>query len=182
MVARKQPYVVLDTNHYSIPWQLVGKPVTVSATEEEVRILHEADVVACHPRSWDRKQIISDPAHLEGLRDYKRKAQSLTGRALLFDAVPKARVLYQDLQQRNEALGPHTRRLLGLLEDYGPELVSKAVERAIERGTPRADSVAYILERDFGRPIQQELTPRFESEEAGELTIRNHRLEDYDDI
>jgi transposase len=181
-VAKKQPYVVLDTNYYSIPWQLVGKPITVSATEDEVRILHEAEVVARHRRSWDRKQTITDPSHLEGLRDYKRKAQSLTGRALLFDAVPQARVLYQDLQQRNEPLGVHTRRLLGLLEDYGPDAVGRAIALAIERKTPRADSVAYILERDAERHGQPKVTPSFDSVQAGQLTIRNHRLEDYDDI
>ena len=181
-VARKQPYVVLDTNHYSIPWELVGKPVTLSATEDQVRILDGPDVVASHVRCWDRKQTVTDPAHLAGLSDFKRKAQSLCGRALLIDAVPQARALYQDLQARNEALGPHTRRLLGLLDDYGADLVAQAIERAIERGTPRADSVAYILERDVQRPAQPRLTPRFESDEAGELTIHNHRLEDYDDI
>lgn len=180
-VAKKQPYVALDTNLYSIPWELVQKPLTLSATEDQVRVIFEGEVVACHRRSWDRKQVFTDPNHLEGLSEFKRKAQSLSGRALVCDAVPEAEKLYELLLQRNESTGYHTRRLLKLVETWGPQIVALAVEQALLKNTPRADSVAYILEREFASNTPP-LPARFESKDAHTLSIKNHKLEDYDDI
>jgi transposase len=139
--AEKQPYVIVDTNRYSIPWKHVGKPLTLSTTEHEVRILEGFELIATHKRSWERKQIITDSKHLEGLSGFKRKAQSLSGRALVLEAVPLAEALYQDLLSRNESLGSHTRRLLELIDEYG------SVARPPER---RASALCSAKDRPNG--------------------------------
>ena len=43
----KQPYIRFDGNDYSIPHHLVGKPLVLVATEEEVRITNGLHVFAC---------------------------------------------------------------------------------------------------------------------------------------
>lgn len=60
----KTPYVRFDNNDYSIPHALMGQPLTLFASETRVRLVDRALVeVADHPRSYDSRQRIDDPAH-----------------------------------------------------------------------------------------------------------------------
>jgi hypothetical protein len=183
-VARKQPYLHYDTNLYSVPHTLVGKPLTLVASDTHVRVLHGTDEVARHPRSWDKRQVIESPAHLEGLAQTKRKAHDATGRERLLAAVPSAAALFTELAARQEPMGRETTALLALLDAYGPKALAPAVDEALRRGTPRAASVAHVLaqsERCRGQlpalPLHLPVRPGVD-----DLTVRNHSLEDYDDI
>jgi hypothetical protein len=50
----KTPYVRFDLNDYSVPHEYVRKTLSVSATPEQVQVLDGANVIASHPRSYDR--------------------------------------------------------------------------------------------------------------------------------
>lgn len=41
-----------DTNEYSVPTKYAYRELTVIATVDEVKIVHEDQVVARHPRCW----------------------------------------------------------------------------------------------------------------------------------
>ena len=182
VIAHKQPYVRLDTNLYSIPWELVAKPLMLASTHHQVRVLYNNKVVACHKRSWEREQILTDPDHLEGLADFKQRAQKLSGRDLVCAAIPEAKPLYEALLQLNESTGQHTAKLLYLIETWGPEIVRLAVEQAISRRSFNAHSVAMIINREFAPEQKPQILARFERPDAQTLTINNHNLKDYDDI
>ena len=184
-VARKQPYVVYDTNRYSIPHGLVGEPLTLSVGEKTVRVLDKDREVARHSRCWDRHQWLDQPEHLAKLADYKRKARALHGRSRLLAAVPTAAPMFEELALRDEPLGPQTSQLLELLDRYGAEALGPAIEEAVTRGTPRAASVARLLDQQrraagnppTAGPIRFEHRPDLE-----QLQTDNHNLEDYDDL
>jgi transposase len=183
-VARKQPYVIYDTNRYSIPHQLVGVPVTISATDERLRVLHGDQVVADHRRSWERKQVVENPAHIEGLLARKRKAYAVSGRGRLLDAVPQAEALYAALAQRDERMSSQTHALLLLLDRYGPHALGEAIQTALEHGTPLAASVEHLLaqkRRQAGQlpPLPVRLPDR---PGVNDLRTQNHKLEGYDDL
>src|SRR5207253_9193751 len=55
--------IEFDGNRYSTPPEFVRKPVTVRATRDELRLLHEGRVVAQHVRSYERRQLIVLPDH-----------------------------------------------------------------------------------------------------------------------
>lgn len=57
----------LDTNHYSVPWQLIGAEVTVEQTDGLVRVCHAGSEVAHHPLRRGRRERAIDPAHLAGI-------------------------------------------------------------------------------------------------------------------
>ncbi len=59
--------VEVDTNHYSVPWLLIGNEVSVQVIDGEVRIDHGGTEVARHPESGGRRQWIIDKAHLKGI-------------------------------------------------------------------------------------------------------------------
>src|SRR5512144_1838351 len=59
--------IEVDTNHYSVPWRLLGESVTVQISADQLRVLHGGQEVARHRRCQDRRQRCLDPAHLIGL-------------------------------------------------------------------------------------------------------------------
>jgi transposase len=59
--------VEVDTNHYSVPWQLIGSTVSVVVSGGEVRILHAGAEVARHWQRQGRRERAVEPAHLRGV-------------------------------------------------------------------------------------------------------------------
>jgi hypothetical protein len=61
--AGKTIYIRFDVNDYSIPPEAVARPLTLVASESTVRILDGTQEIARHRRSYDRHQLVLDPAH-----------------------------------------------------------------------------------------------------------------------
>lgn len=143
----KQPYLRFDLNDYSIPHRLVGHKLTLVADEVSVRVLDGDREVAKHLRSWDRCRKIEDPAHFEGILERKPKARTNHGQGRLCEAVPRMDEVFQVLALRGENMGATVARLLVLLDQYGAVELRAAVDEALLRETPRASSIATVLER-----------------------------------
>ena len=183
----KTPYIRFDLNDYSIPHHLVGKPLTLIATERDVRIANAAvggHVFAHHPRSYDRGQIIEEPEHLAALAKDKRHARELRGRDRLRATCKQVDPFIEALAARNEPLASTTRRLLVLLDSYGARALDAALKDALGRGALSADSVAHLLDqqqRKHKRPPRIALTPRGTARFA-DLRVVPHDLADYDTL
>lgn len=180
VLARKQPYVRVDTNLYSIPHTLVGVPLTLCVGARRVRVLHETKVVAEHARSWGRGAVIEAPGHLEGLVASRPGGAPAAGRAHLLDLVPAAAGLYEALASRGEPMGPQTASLLRLLDRHGAAALAEAITEAIERGTPRAASVERLLAARHKTEVPALPLPL--DEKLSSIRIKDHNLEDYDDL
>nr|MBA3305112.1 IS21 family transposase [Thermoleophilaceae bacterium] len=59
--------VEVDTNHYSVPWRLIGAQVSIVVSGGTVRILHAGAEVACHDQRRGRRERAVDAAHLRGI-------------------------------------------------------------------------------------------------------------------
>jgi transposase len=59
--------VDVDTNHYSVPWQLIGAQVSVVVSGGEVRISHAGTEVARHGQRRGRRERAVARAHLRGI-------------------------------------------------------------------------------------------------------------------
>ena len=178
----KTPYVRFDHNDYSVPHELVRQTVVVVAGLETVRIMHRDAVVAEHGRSFDRRQQIEDPAHIERLVEHKRQARGHRGLDRLAAAAPASRELLTRLAQRGANLGSATARLLRLLDEFGAARLEQAIHEAIEKDIPHHHAVRQILERQCraeGRspalPVALPDDPRVRG-----LIVRPHTLESYD--
>ncbi len=68
--------VAFDGNRYSVPWRLVGKPLTLRADAETVTFWYGTHRVARHPRCWRRGGEVVTPAHADGLLATKPGAQA----------------------------------------------------------------------------------------------------------
>jgi transposase len=134
-----------DGNRYSAPPSLVRQPITLRANRDEVRLLHEGQVVAQHVRCYQRCQVLVLPEHrLEALR--LRHSPSPQALEKEFDAWgPEARAFHLRLNSCPVKTSVHLRRLLGLAQVYGRTEVLAAIARALELETYDAASVENLL-------------------------------------
>jgi transposase len=137
--------IAFDGNRYSVPPQFVRRPLTVRANRDELRLLHDGQVVAQHVRSYERGQLLVLPEHrLAALALRQRPAQRALEQE--FDAWgPEARAFHLGLDSRPVKTGVHVRRLLGLAKLYGRTEVLAAMARAVELATYDAACVENLL-------------------------------------
>lgn len=181
---RKQPYVRVDGNLYSIPHSLVGHPITVAISRRTVRVIDGVNEVARHVRSYGLKQVIEDPDHLAALAAVKRNAAELRGRDRLAVAVPRTRELLDDIARRGENLGSATQRMLRLLDDHGPAELATVLEDVLASGHPSVGSLAYMLDKRRREQHRRIATPVHVAgrHELTDLRIVYPSLEDYDEL
>lgn len=182
--SRKTIYVRFDLNDYSIPPSVVGKPLTLVASDTQVRILDGSLQVARHVRSYDRHRPILDPTHQEALLEEKRKALGSTPAGRLTLAIPEAEEFLQAAFERGESAARQSGQLLKLLDAYGAEELRFALLEALKRDTPRASSVAFLLKkrerlREQVRPLPVDLSRR---PELAQVDIQTPDLESYDEL
>jgi hypothetical protein len=127
----KTPYVRFDLNDYSIPHDRTRRTLVAFASLDEVRIVDGNEIVATHPRSWDRGQQIEQSDHLERLAAEKRRAREQRGLDRLTRAVRSSRAFLHVVADRGDNIGSTIARLLQLLDAAG----AVELEEAIRRGT-----------------------------------------------
>ena len=125
----KTPYVRFDLNDYSVPHTQVRRTVTVIASLTHLRVLDGPEVIAEHPRVYDKGEQIENPAHIQALLSTKRRARHHRGQDRLAQAAPSSRELLQrDL--------PAAVRVLGLPRSYA--VASKGFQPKVSYFQPKA--------------------------------------------
>jgi len=178
----KSIYVRFDLNDYSILPQAVGRPLTLVASDTLVRILDGATEIARHTRSYDRHRPVLHPPHQEALLEIKRQAFHCTPAGRLMQAAPESETLLDQAFALGESAGQQTAQLLKLLDLYGAAALRRAIHEALERNTPRASSVAFLLRRhsraaSTPAPVDLSRYPQAQS-----IEVRPPDLEPYDEL
>jgi transposase len=182
--ADKTLWVRFDLNDYSVPPQALGRTLTLVASPTRVRLLEGATEIASHPRSYDRHELVEEPAHRQALLEQKRKALGSTAGGRLALLVPESPAFLQAAFERGESTPRLTAQLLRLLDDYGAAELAATLREALDRHTPRLSSVAFILARRHRQrrqrpPLPVNLSRRPDLEN---LTVANPSLEAYDEL
>jgi transposase len=146
--------VRFDRNDYSVPTRVAHHEVTCLGGIEEVRILSGTEVVATHPRSWDKEGVFFDPLHYLALLERKPgafdHARPLEHWKLAEGLLTLRRLLEADMghQGTREFI-----KVLRLLERTTmPELVG-AVDHALSIGMTRSDAITCIVEHRREQPV-----------------------------
>lgn len=184
VVAVKTIYVRFDRNDYSIPPELVGRPLTLRASDREVRLLDGEREVARHRRSYDRRAIIEDPAHKQALLAHKRRALRNVTATWLAQAVPESEAFLDRAFVAGETITALVRQLEVLLTLYGAEALRTAIRCALTQQTPRLSSLRYLLEQQR-RASRRRPLPTIDLSDRPELAalhVQPHDLEAYDDL
>jgi len=111
----------------------------------------------------------------------KRKALHATRAGRLALAVPESEDLLERAFAQGESAVSQTAQLLRLLDLYGVAALRRAIREALERNTPRASSVAFLL-RCHQRSSPLPAVDLSRHPEAQALDVRPHNLETYDEF
>jgi transposase len=184
VVVGKTPYVRFDGNDYSVPHALVRKTLVVLADDERVRILDGEEVVAEHPRSYDRRRQVEDPRHVAALAAEKRRAKEHRGLDRLAHAVPPAGELLKGMAERGLPIGRAVNALLSLLDAFGAQELGRAIGEALASGALHPHAVRHVLERRRQERGQRPALPLPlpDDPRVKDLFVRPHDLEPYDTL
>jgi transposase len=161
--ASRQFRVVLETNTYSVPAQYAGCRVTLKAYPDRVCVYHGQQLIARHPRCYDRHQDIENPEHPKLLLAQRRSAREQRLMLRFLALTPRAQAYYEGLSVRRTNARAHVRRIVALAEIHGDEAVARAIEDGIEFEAYSAEYVANTLEmrqRHLPEPAALQLTRR----------------------
>lgn len=180
----KTPYIRFDLNDYSIPHTHVRRTLTVLADPDEVRIVDGAEILACHPRSYDKGAQIEQSSHIDALVQEKHAARQHRGIDKLTRAVPSIQALLEQAAERGDNIGSITSTLLDYLDHYGASEMEMAVSDALARGVPHPNAVRLALERrreqrDQPPPLATLLPNHIQQRD---VVVRTHRLDSYDQL
>ncbi len=161
VVVNSHARVNFDGNRYSVPPELARKTALLRANDREVRVTYQGRQLACHPRSYDRGQLIRHPDHELAALQMRRRVRA-TEVENHFDALgEEARKFHLELRRRPLKTSVHLRRLLKLVPIYGRQEVVAAITRAHEYQTYDAAYVETILLQERRRrELPSPLTPR----------------------
>jgi transposase len=181
---RKVPYVRFDLNDYSVPHTKTQRTLTVLADLQAVRVLDGAEVIASHPRSFDKGAQVEDPQHVADLREHKKRARQESVLDHLQRAVPEVTALFEHAAERGASLGNLSTRLYALLDVHGATALQRAVTEALARQTPHVGAIRQLLDyyrRQRGQPpplaVELPHDPR-----VREMHVPAHDLNTYDQL
>ena len=143
----KIPFVRFDKNDYSIPFQLVGQPLSIKADQRSVMISHRGQVVANHSRSFSGGENIADQQHFKGLLDSRPNGHTVAAKCYLTDMIPEAEEFFRLMVERGGNIGSATAKIFELIRTYGQRIVAEAVAQAVNRSYGEADYVARVCDQ-----------------------------------
>ena len=68
----KDCLVSFQTNRYTVPHRFVGKQVEVQSDNDFIRIYHQGELIALHPRLEGKYQVRSERAHYQGIFNHRQ--------------------------------------------------------------------------------------------------------------
>src|SRR5271163_668730 len=145
---------------YSVPTAYGHREVLIRGYVEEVVISCGAEVIARHPRSYEREDFVFEPLHYLALIEQKinalDQAAPLAGWRLPEEFATLRRLLEARMgkQGKREFV-----QVLRLMEVFRPDEVAAAVRNAIARGAIGFDAVKHlVLCRIERRPPRLDMT------------------------
>src|SRR5712692_128877 len=186
VTVRLTPYsqATYETNRYSLPVNRARREVLLKAYPFHVDIYAQAELIARHPRSYEREQDIFDPIHYLPLLEQRPGAFEYAKplRRWKKDWPTSYHRMLADLKEKwPEGRGiQEFVRILHLHKDYPAELIEQAVEQALSYGCVHLDGVLHCLRQltELKEPFKSlDLSDRPDLEKVGNQPVDLSRYE-----
>lgn len=132
----KTALMIFDTNAYSVPEYLVGRPLSIHSTPTMVKICQGEKEVASHPRSFERYKKIINPLH----RSYSRLSQKAKY-IRIYEAIKNLHPVMADFLLKNQTLGEDPQKtayeLFTLIKRHSRGMLISIAHECIRRKSPR---------------------------------------------
>jgi len=145
--------VAFDGNRYSVPWRLVGKPLTLRADAETVSCWYGTHPVARHVRCWQRGSEVANPAHTAGLLALKPGATAHWQVQAVEQLGPAARQYLTLIRAGTRSLRAELDHLLLLTTVYGPRPVEAALAALLAQAIVGSHHVEQWLQLQAAPPV-----------------------------
>ena len=155
--------VVLDTNRYSVPSRYASQRLTLKAFPDRLCLYHDHNMVASHPRSYERHRDFENPDHVRELLDQRRRARDAKWLLTFYSLSPQAEHYHQQLSARSLNARVHINKIVALADIYGADKVALAIDDAIASEAFASQYIENILqqrERHTPQPGPLHLTRR----------------------
>ena len=144
--------VTLETNRYSVPDKYASQLLQLRSYPDRICIYDGCNLIAIHPRSYDRHQDFENPDHVRELLNQRRNAREQKLLQRFLSSHSKAGEYYQKLQNKRVNARLHVQKIVALMEIYGEEEVAKAMEDSFECDAISSEYIANILEQRKNQP------------------------------
>lgn len=146
--------VRFDRNDYSVPTAFAHHELTVTGGIEQVRIACADELVATHPRCWEKEQTSFDPRHYLALLERKPGALDVARPLEAWDLPGCFALLRRRLESELGYLGTREFiKVLRLLERASVRELAGALEVALSIGATSSDAISLILHHRQDRPV-----------------------------
>jgi hypothetical protein len=126
-----QGLVKFESNRYSVPFPYANKMLTLKADTQEVWIYDQEQLIAQHPRSLQKYQLIEDPRHSQGLLKSRPKGAYFKHRDLLLTLGDGAQHYLTALSKTDLHLAHQLKKIATLIELFGTTEVKAAIEQTL---------------------------------------------------
>jgi len=162
-----QGYVTIDTNHYSVPNDLIGRQVEVRQTKEQMEIYRGPRLIATHRRVLEptgRKYRLPEHRYQRG--QATPRADSTPEEKILLEKLPEVAEYLQAFKKRypGHYTTPWLRRLLQMVNDYPRQLLLEVLETARQYGLFDLERVEKLILRKVALEHFQ-INPRGDDDE-----------------
>jgi hypothetical protein len=145
--------IVLDTNRYSVPSLYASQRLTLKVFSDRLCLYHAHNLVASHPRSYERHRDFENPDHVKELLNQRRRARDAKWLLSFYSLSPHAEHYHEQLAVRSLNARVHVNKIVALSDIYGPEKVARAMEDAIASEAFASEYIENILQQ------RERLTP-----------------------
>jgi hypothetical protein len=126
-------------------------------------LYHHEKLIATHLRSYDRRQDIRNPDHIQQLLIHRHHAREQTCLQAFLSLGPQADLYARKLQEKRLNASHHLQKIVALSQLYGSDKVAQALNDALTFEAYGCEYIANILEqrqREPGVPSPLHLTHR----------------------
>ena len=179
-VADKFGHVRVDHVTYSVPIRHAYRPVWVKLYHDRVAIAVGAEVVARHARAFSRGAKVLDAFHVLPLLERKHRAVAEATALRGWRLAPVWQQVRAELAQQTRKPDQEWVRILRLMETHSAAAVERAARAALERHSPRLETVRLILRQQHSGPPPVCRPVRGVRPELAEITVPAPTLSAYD--
>ena len=150
--------LVLDTNRYTVPYLYASQKLTLKLYPDQLLAYHHEKLIATHPRSYDRRQDIRNPDHIQDLLVYRQRARQQTFLQAFLSLGPQADLYASRLQEKRLNAPHHIQKIVALSQIYGPDKTVRALGDALTYEAYGCEYIANLLEqRERQTPVPSPL-------------------------
>ena len=144
--------VVLDTNRYTVPYLYASQKLTLKVYPDQLLLYHHEKLLATHLRSYDRRQDIRNPDHIQELLVHRHHAREQTLLQAFLSLGPQADLYARKLREKRLNAPHHIQKIVALSQIYGQDKLARALDDALTYEAYGCEYIANLLEQRERQP------------------------------